>query len=435
VITAAHCLSVFSQPDRKGRYTMRLEKLVSGFTGKGRLQIVIGAQNLSKTTPQDIFEIEQVIIHKSYTSPASGADIALVQLKSAWDGPIATLSASDQIDQFSNRVWVAGFGDLKFRTPTKLYPIPGGGTLAAGSDSLREVRLPLVSREKCSRRYSGETIGAGQLCAGYEDGGRDSCQGDSGGPLVMYDRNKCPYQVGIVSWGEGCADAKAYGVYTRISYFYDWIRARVPNARFTGSSAARRGNSINSIKQNAYVALAQLENQFGSAKGRVQVRIRYRSGTYAPVGNRIELNERYVFEVSSTLAGRLILVDIDAAGTVTQIYPNKFTQSKNQGRIERDITIKLPGDNYGFDWFRAVEPTGGGKLLALVVPETFPLKAMVAAPQRLSKGFSPEKAPTSYFMNLMHQIFQMAGIGGSSAARNATSKEWGYGIIDYEIVK
>ena len=42
-------------------------------------------------------------------------------------------------------------------------------------------------------------------------------QGDSGGPLLV---DNC--QVGIVSWGIGCA-TQNYGVYTRIASFTNWI--------------------------------------------------------------------------------------------------------------------------------------------------------------------------------------------------------------------
>ena len=48
-----------------------------------------------------------------------------------------------------------------------------------------------------------------------------SIQGDSGGPL-FYCNPKCE-QLGIVSFGIGCAEAKYPGVYTRVSKYINWI--------------------------------------------------------------------------------------------------------------------------------------------------------------------------------------------------------------------
>ena len=48
-----------------------------------------------------------------------------------------------------------------------------------------------------------------------------SLQGDSGGPLFVCDP-KCR-QIGITSWGIGCARDRFPGVYTRVACYQDWI--------------------------------------------------------------------------------------------------------------------------------------------------------------------------------------------------------------------
>ena len=65
-----------------------------------------------------------------------------------------------------------------------------------------------------------------QICAGSLNGSVDTCQGDSGGGLFTIDEslNKTIHVVsGIVSYGDGCAKIFLPGIYTRVSYYTDWI--------------------------------------------------------------------------------------------------------------------------------------------------------------------------------------------------------------------
>lgn len=79
----------------------------------------------------------------------------------------------------------------------------------------------------------GDRLTANMICAGTTSGVRDACNGDSGGPLFI-EKDGGPEQVGIVSWGEGpmdasaaCGHANAYGVYTRVANYLDWIKEKM----------------------------------------------------------------------------------------------------------------------------------------------------------------------------------------------------------------
>lgn len=105
-----------------------------------------------------------------------------------------------------------------------------------GSDVLQMVQLPVIDNKQCESLYKQmEHVEPGRfdkrvMCAGFLEGGKDSCQGDSGGPLVLpiFENGQFPvYQIGVVSYGEGCARKNTPGVYTRVSTFIDWIQQQI----------------------------------------------------------------------------------------------------------------------------------------------------------------------------------------------------------------
>ncbi|CAH2237277.1 jg11242 [Pararge aegeria aegeria] len=88
-----------------------------------------------------------------------------------------------------------------------------------GSDRIMAIRVPTVSNEDCRKSYS--LITDNMICAGVPEGGKSTCQGDSGGPaLTKYG------QIGVVSFGIGCARPGYPGVYARVSStnIRNWIQ-------------------------------------------------------------------------------------------------------------------------------------------------------------------------------------------------------------------
>lgn len=133
-----------------------------------------------------------------------GKDWALIRLATPVTG-LATLPIAHTTAYDNGTFTIAGWGATREGGAQQRY--------------LMKATVPFVSDSTCNSYYGGEIIPAEEICAGYTSGGVDTCQGDSGGPMFRRDANNAWIQVGIVSWGYGCARPYYPGVYTQVSYF------------------------------------------------------------------------------------------------------------------------------------------------------------------------------------------------------------------------
>ncbi len=128
-------------------------------------------------------------------------DICLVQLSAAVSG-VPTIMLGSVRSPAGTMAECVGWGKTKFEA-------------SATQTIMRQVMLPIVSYSTCTAKgsYTPFAIHTSNVCAGYAAGGKDSCQGDSGGPLfVPGGDDSADLLVGVVSWGDGCAKKKKYGV-------------------------------------------------------------------------------------------------------------------------------------------------------------------------------------------------------------------------------
>jgi hypothetical protein len=112
---------------------------------------------------------------------------------------------------------------------------------APTSTVLRRVKLAVIDGGWCDDRQYFQ--GPLQLCAGELGGGSDTCQGDSGGPLLALRAGGTGWdtgpQIALVSYGYGCAQPYAPGIYTRLSAYIPWIAKAIPDfpASYAGDAA------------------------------------------------------------------------------------------------------------------------------------------------------------------------------------------------------
>jgi hypothetical protein len=206
-----------------------------------------------------------------------------------------------------------------------------------------------------------------------------------------------------VSWGDGCAKEKSYGVYMRVSNFADWIQRHVGQLR----GASRLGPQPNLTSDQLQAFFAQLEEVLGTTRGRISLG--------AQGGNRVRVGEKVRFEARSDIEGRLIILDINADRKVTLIYPNSYSDEGGIGKILANETMMIPGPNYpGFTSFRATEPVGRGYLIARVAPEHFDIERHAAEAGIRSEGFVPVNDPPNDLMQFVQQIEVFLGFRSRS---------------------
>ncbi|KAF6035073.1 hypothetical protein EB796_006612 [Bugula neritina] len=102
--------------------------------------------------------------------------------------------------------------------------ITGWGLTQGSQDRtvLQELKVDVRTKSACKRAWGNSYINDGHICV--ENGNTGACNGDSGGPLACLVNGQW-YLAGATSWGiSGCTTRGYPSVYTRISYFSEWVR-------------------------------------------------------------------------------------------------------------------------------------------------------------------------------------------------------------------
>ncbi|KAL1501658.1 hypothetical protein ABEB36_006950 [Hypothenemus hampei] len=209
ILTAAHCLT---------------GEIISVRVGEHDLRTEIDCEVVNKTRkcspPVQEVSVEKIIAHPDFSRQNLRNDIGLIRVSTIHFNeenirPIC-LPQDDEKTKLFDAVYVAGWGVIDSVT-------------RVSSNVLQKVRLPIASKANCSAAYRENNIQIidSQLCAGGVDE-RDSCSGDSGGPMMVptirEQINIVFVQQGVVSFGMTfCGTPGFPGVYTRVSYFMDWI--------------------------------------------------------------------------------------------------------------------------------------------------------------------------------------------------------------------
>lgn len=201
VLTAAHCVDFIGEGDE---HLMRLRDL----------RVVVGRTVLTSDQGQKR-RAAFISIHPRWDPFTVRFDVAVITLMRpiVRIEPVQLVSpGTDALERPGSRVIATGWGNT---IAQPVGPGPGG---VEYPKRLREVTVPLVSHAECAYAYTVEGISfvhkASMLCAGKT--GKDTCQGDSGGPLFVASESGGYIQLGLTSWGFGCAATGYPGVYARL---------------------------------------------------------------------------------------------------------------------------------------------------------------------------------------------------------------------------
>eukprot|EP00096_Caligus_rogercresseyi_P010124 TRINITY_DN357_c0_g1_i1.p1 TRINITY_DN357_c0_g1~~TRINITY_DN357_c0_g1_i1.p1 ORF type:complete len:495 (-),score=78.68 TRINITY_DN357_c0_g1_i1:341-1708(-) len=196
ILTAAHCVAHMTKSDVR------------------HLRVHLGEHDIR--SDYEIgnvkMRVQRIIRHKRFSASTLHNDVAILTLREP-------VYYSDAIQP----ICLATDNSVKYEGDT--VTVAGWGTIREGGRQARVIQKVDVSvwrNSVCAASYGSRAPGGIEphmLCASRQ--GKDSCSGDSGGPLFIC-QGSCT-QIGIVSWGIGCAREEFPGVYTRVTALHSWI--------------------------------------------------------------------------------------------------------------------------------------------------------------------------------------------------------------------
>jgi secreted trypsin-like serine protease len=390
VLTAAHCFGEDDWDFDKSRQVGVIERLGAA---KGKAIVDID--------PKSVHWIGTPIVHRQYHDKSHENDIALLHLSEASQAravPIL-LAPNRALENPPARTVVTGWG----------YQREGSGVL---SDRLRQAELPLVATDQCKTDNSGQqgaVIDGRTLCAGFPEGRVDSCQGDSGGPMMIHTSRDRWVQIGVVSWGDGCARPNRPGIYTRVSAFADWIRSNVGrDLAIAADNPDEKPQPIDQEKPNPRPSPPtnpQVDNVAGLAIA-------------FDKGDNVKVDDIVAYRVTTRQPGYLAIFDATPDGKLTQIFPNARSMMSptgakpDAGLVRPDRPRLIPDARNPYEGFKlkVAEPRGKGTMVAVLSdtpitsldtpqgPKTFatPEEAIAALSRlrgELSRDVRPEAKP------------------------------------------
>lgn len=119
-------------------------------------------------------------------------------------------------------------------------------------------------------------------------------------------------------------------------------------------------------------------------------------------GPNAKLGQAVKFRISSNFDGYLLLLDLNPAQQLTQLFPNPLSERQGKGnRIFSNHPITVPDLTYGFE-FTVQEPLGAGTLIALVTSDPVDLSDIASANRGLKPV--PETEQTDYLLTIAERL-------------------------------
>ena len=197
-------------------------------------------------------DVERIILHQDFdgriTSPTVIADIALLKLATDFpDQPTMPYTTGPGVGAGTAGVSagtaakIVGWGADEYNNNTQeatSYPT-----------ILQEADTMIISNQDCGEAWAAIStdIDETHICA--QEPEVDTCTADSGGPLLVLESELTGgessfVEVGITSFGIGCANPDFPSVYTRVSEYTEWIEENLRESTLFATFGNGQSNGL-----------------------------------------------------------------------------------------------------------------------------------------------------------------------------------------------